>query len=410
VSIISTNNTPKKLEADGWTTLKILTPLLFITLFITIQFIAQYIFNVKGRNIMLATSFFSFIAYWYKYHFVPSAGITIILCSMLITTIWLVSQSVSWTTNVSCVYAFAVFWAAGLLSRAMSFKQVIFLLKICCLTAFLVTIYQAIIHYGSEASHGMHHPDFGWAMYGTTLPGQGVYLALWTFMFLPLEGKSKYKYLPFYIIFALNCLITSLFNIRSMVPILALAAIMPWFLFDKFKTFCLRSCLLLALLILTILGTSLLISFEVVKPYTTKTLSDRIKSTTEDGGSGRIELYKMGIENLTEKNIMSLLFGDGGMYTVNLTKGRDMHNIYLETVHGFGLLGLVGLITIVISITHREWNNSFQNPLGATLVAYFIVGFLIFGGREPIIWFLLGTYDACKYKENKQHSRAPIKA
>lgn len=327
---------------------------------------------------------------------------------MLVTTIWLVSQSISWRTNVSCITVFVVFWAAGVLSRAMPIKQVNILLKSCCLTAFLVTIYQAIAYYGSEGAYGMDHPDFGWAMYGTTVPGQCIYLALWTFMFLPLEGESNYRYIFFYIIFGLNCLIASLFNVRLMVLILILAAIMPWILFDKFKAFCLRSGLLLTLLVLTIFSTSLLFSLNnrtgIVKSYTGKTILDRIKSTVDDGGSGRVELYKLGLENLKEKNITSLLLGDGGLYTVNLSKDGDMHNIYLETLHGFGLLGLAGLITIVISMTHREWNNRFQYPLGATLIAYFITGFIVFGFREPMIWFLLGTYDACQYRENKQRS------
>lgn len=384
--------------------LKALAPILFFTLFITTQFIAQYIFSVKCRNFMLAISFFSVAVYWYKYRFVPSIGIILTFCSMLVTTIWLVSQSISWRINASCISAFVVFWGAGILSRVMSIKQVNFLLKICCLTAFFVTIYQAIGNYGNEASYGLEHPDFGWGMYGTTLPGQCIYLALWTFMFLPTQYKSNYRLVPYYIIFVLNCLIAYLFNVRLMVLILILAAIMPWILFDKFKAFCLRSGILLTLLVLTIFGTSLFSRFGIVKSYTERTLLDRIKSTAGDGGSGRLELYKLGLENLKEKKITSLLLGDGGAYTVSLTNGRDMHNIYLETLHGFGLLGLAGLITIVISMTHREWNNRFQHPLGATLIAYFITGFIIFGFREPMIWFLLGTYDACRYEENKQHS------
>lgn len=391
--------------------LKALAPVLFFTIFLTVQFSSQSIFSTKFDKIMLIISFSSIAIYSYKHHFVPSIGVATALCSMLASTIWLVCQSISWKANASCITVFAVFWGAGVLSRAMPVKQVDFLLKGCCLTAFLVTLYQAIAHYGSDAAYGMDHPDFGWAMYGTTLPGQCVYLALWTFMFLQSEGKSNYRYIYFYIIFALNCLFATLFNVRLMVPILVLAAIMPWFLHDKLKTFCLRSGLLLTLLVLAIFSTSLLFLLEstysrfgVVKSYTGKTLLDRMKSTAEDGGSGRLELYRMGLEKLKEKNITSLLLGDGGLYTVGLTGGRDMHNIYLETLHGFGLLGLAGLVTIVISMTHREWNNRFQHPLGATLITYFITGFMIFGFREPMIWFLLGTYDACRYEECKQHS------
>ena len=397
---------------DGrYSLLKALAPIIFFTIFVAVQFSSQQISNLRVDKIMLQASVLSVVVYWYKYRFVPSTGIAITLFSMLVSTVWLVSQSISWKANASCITIFAVFWGAGVLSGAMPIKQVNFLLKSCCLTAFLATIYQAITHYGSNAAHGMDHPDFGWAMYGTTLPGQCVYLALWTFMFLQSEGKSNYRYIYFYIIFALNCLFATLFNVRLMVPILVLAAIMPWFLHDKLKTFCLRSGLLLTLLVLAIFSTSLLFLLEstysrfgVVKSYTGKTLLDRMKSTAEDGGSGRLELYRMGLEKLKEKNITSLLLGDGGLYTVGLTGGRDMHNIYLETLHGFGLLGLAGLVTIVISMTHREWNNRFQHPLGATLITYFITGFMIFGFREPMIWFLLGTYDACRYEECKQHS------
>ena len=63
---------------------------------------------------------------------------------------------------------------------------------------------------------------------------------------------------------------------------------------------------------------------------------------------------------------------------------------------------MAGLVILVVSVIRLEWNNSLRYPLGVTLVAYFIVGFVIFGFREPMIWFLLGTYEACQLKQKEQ--------
>lgn len=371
----------------GWNlSLRVLGAFLFVALFLSIQFSSQSIAGIEITLILLGLSAAGVILYWPKHHFFPSAGVTIFMIAMIVSTISLVINSVSFWKNAACVNIFAVYWGACSLARALPNKLVLRLVQAVCMTALLVTIYQVVISFGDTTTYGENHPDFGWAMYGTTLPGQCVYLALWTFMFLPQKQNSRFRFVPFYVVFVLNCIFAVLFNIRLMVPMLVIAAGWLWFFSSNIKTFCLRSGLLLA-----VMGSILFIP----SPFTNNTISERMKTVVKDGGSGRSELYNIATAQFDKKDISSLVVGRGASYSVELTKGRDMHNIYLETFYSFGLLGLMGLVIIAISILYNEWKRGFKYPLGATLIAYLIVGFVIFGFKEPAIWFLLGTYEAC---------------
>ena len=422
--------------------LDMLAPVIFFALFLTVQFSSQLILGVRCDVLMLFISIFAFLTYWPRTRVLPSAGVLIFMCAMAASTILLASRSISWRQNASCVNVLAVFWATIALSRTMSNKQVTRLLMIGCFTAFVISVYQFVVFYGDKSAAGIAHPDFEWAMYGTILPGQCAYLALWTFMFLPGQSKSKFRFSVFALIYTLNCVFAAFYNIRLMVPILVVAAILPWLFHCKLKTICLRSGAFLLILVsiialasirytnndsipdtkttkTTIIAnpdaktttsvnpdTKTTISANpdtkttiIANPYTKTTLSERMLAICDDGGSGRLELWKNAAARMKKKNIPSLLLGDGASCSVIASKGRDLHNIYFETLDSFGVLGLVGLLTIAVTLIRSEYKNRFRNPIGTTLVIYLMVGLVLFGFREPIIWLLLGGYEACNRRE-----------
>lgn len=374
--------------------LKQLAPLLFVGLFASIQFSSQRLLGVPISRFMFCLSVITAGIYWFRFSVVPSAGIRVIFVSMFFSTVLLLVGSAIWRENSAFIKAVTIFLAASALTKCLPARLFSSLLRFCCMSAFVITIVQVVS--GVDNAHiGIGHPDFGWAMYGTTLPGQGVYLALWGFIFVPAFHDSRCQKGIFYAVFVFNCVAASLFSIRLMIPILLLSTVFPWGFQEKFAKWSVRCLIMLCVLLAAIILPKLVVQ-KSTNVLLRDPLLDRFSTILEDGGSGRVELYKLGLNDLTHKSIPNLIFGSGAMYTVKLTNGRDMHNIYLEMLHSCGIMGLTGLLVLLFSVIRHEYSTKFSQPIGSVIIAYFFAGLFIFGFCEPAIWFMLGCYEASR--------------
>ena len=71
----------------------------------------------------------------------------------------------------------------------------------------------------------------------------------------------------------------------------------------------------------------------------------KFEAMSEDGGSGRADIYKVLLENLFSRSLSSFLFGDGYYAVVNLV-GGTAHNDFLEIFFDFGLIGFCAYLNI----------------------------------------------------------------
>lgn len=77
-------------------------------------------------------------------------------------------------------------------------------------------------------------------------------------------------------------------------------------------------------------------------------LAERFSSISDDGGSGRLEIWGSVINLITHSSLFGLLFGHG-WDAVYREIGTSAHNDFLEVFYDFGILGLI----IFISLLYR---------------------------------------------------------
>lgn len=115
----------------------------------------------------------------------------------------------------------------------------------------------------------------------------------------------------------------------------------------------------------------------------------------EAGSIGRLNMWKH-----VGSTFLANPFGYGAgnsvfaveSYTHSVFAEDNIHNIYLQVLLDFGVIGAVLFIIIIIGIFKREWIQKFKNPFGAYLICYCIAGLIQFRGGEPITWFVAGIY------------------
>lgn len=74
---------------------------------------------------------------------------------------------------------------------------------------------------------------------------------------------------------------------------------------------------------------------------------------SEDGGSGRADIYSAVIKKLSESDFIQLLFGHGGLNSVVDDIGISAHNDFLEVIYDFGFVGFILYLSIIICIVRK---------------------------------------------------------
>lgn len=103
---------------------------------------------------------------------------------------------------------------------------------------------------------------------------------------------------------------------------------------------------------------------------------ERLLATSDDGGSGRVDLLKRMVSLLWNNDFKGFLIGHGS-FTSSALIGNSSHNDFLEMLWSYGILGFVPYIYIVITFvkTCRSLKRTESDYYAPCLVA--IVEFII---------------------------------
>lgn len=141
------------------------------------------------------------------------------------------------------------------------------------------------------------------------------------------------------------------------------------------------------------------------------TIFDRINSISEDGGSGRTEIYEEVWNSFKDSSFLQKLFGHG-FNSVSLTSlvGTSAHNDFLEVLYDYGIVGLVIYLSIIkklISYSRLLYKkqSQFAPVFFCALIIFLILSMFSHLIIYPtyivflLLFFLLGIWDLNKMEE-----------
>lgn len=166
---------------------------------------------------------------------------------------------------------------------------------------------------------------------------------------------------------------------------------------------------IIRLLFLIIISITILI--PIIQDYVPD-LYNRFVGISEDKGSGRTVIWSILINNLFNRDIVTLIFGTGFRSTVDITRVASAHNEFLELLIDFGLLYFVMYSFIhfyLFRISLKLIHKGFQPQLLSSAVVFLVVamfshwvdfGFL--SGLTTFWGYYLGLLNRKKlYYENR---------
>lgn len=165
--------------------------------------------------------------------------------------------------------------------------------------------------------------------------------------------------------------------------------------------------------IIIILGTILLMggAFYYLSTSFDTAVWERIANASDDGGSGRLDLWaEIGIQLLVESKT-NLLIGNGFRATMMVTSTElPAHNDFIEIIYDFGVIGLVSyLISIIILFVEMfrmiKQGNIIAAPFAMMLVVYLIlsmVSIVILYNWLTIFAFGFGLFIGIFEKESAE--------
>lgn len=81
----------------------------------------------------------------------------------------------------------------------------------------------------------------------------------------------------------------------------------------------------------------------------------KFEMMSEDGGSGRSDIYKVLFANIFNRGVERFIWGDGYYGVINII-GGTAHNDFLEVLFDFGIIGVIAYINIYVKLV----KNYFQ--------------------------------------------------
>lgn len=127
-----------------------------------------------------------------------------------------------------------------------------------------------------------------------------------------------------------------------------------------------------------ILGFIGLIAYnDIVSTYNID-IMEGFSTISEDGGSGRMDIYLLVLSKLGVADLTQLLFGHGGINAVANDIGISAHNDFLEIIYDFGLIGFIlylSIIVIIIKNTLRAYKSRriIANGLIASVIIFLVL-------------------------------------
>ncbi len=117
-----------------------------------------------------------------------------------------------------------------------------------------------------------------------------------------------------------------------------------------------------------------------------------IRSTSQNGDifTGRTRLWKIYLE-ASFNNLYVFLFGSG-YNNAFLTNGQAAHNIYLEYLLNFGILGIV-LFVIIFQKSFKNIVNNLLNPIVLPFMIFAFTGLALSVSASDILFVLIPFYN-----------------
>jgi len=145
----------------------------------------------------------------------------------------------------------------------------------------------------------------------------------------------------------------------------------------------------------------LIVLLIYIKPSFGIGILNKLMSSIEDGGSGRVDIYISMIKLLSDNSFFELMIGHGS-FTSSSYIGFSSHNDFLEMLWSYGMFGFISYITIIIyifKITHqlKIKGSCYYGPCCAALVAFIIcsmISQLVF--VPTYVAFLIVFFALCK--------------
>ena len=210
-------------------------------------------------------------------------------------------------------------------------------------------------------------------------------------LYILINQKDK-KYIFLLLIFMINLILTMSRN-----AILGMGLVLIFFILFNLKDFCKKLskkqiiiiCCIIAVLI--IVGIILLITIPEISDTINRLF---LRTYTIDPTSGRMKVWTNGIE-IWQNNP---LIGVGRFQAININEtvyNSDLdqfHNIYIETVVSYGIVGLVGLAYIIVREI-KKVKNSQIDKISKRLMITSIIVFLVISFFETTCRFAIGYVD-----------------
>ena len=128
--------------------------------------------------------------------------------------------------------------------------------------------------------------------------------------------------------------------------------------------------------------------------YFESEILDRIARSRDDQGSGRLEIWKMVIDDISRSDTFSLVCGHGYLSVCNLTnnEGLPAHNDFLEVLYDFGLTGIVLYGIAWLSLVGKTLRMLREKSELAPVMALMVSVFFILSMISIVIYYFQITY------------------
>lgn len=245
--------------------------------------------------------------------------------------------------------------------------------------------------------------------------GSAIFYTYYCFAFLPMVYLICSKRIS--VLFSLSVAFLMLISMKRAAFLIIIIGLITYYLLSIHmqKSVVKRSkrysLFIAVLLLMTFLGMIIIDKMEL-------NIIDRLLGAIEDGGSGRIRIWKQILDRFNESFIVNKIFGHGFhavFYEIQpLGIQRYAHNSFIETLYDYGVIGLSLLTLFIIRIIKDTIMMIKEKYPLAPIMGYSIIPMVILSSVSYffdqgtiilpfcIIWGIcLGRYKRDKVSENQ---------
>lgn len=249
----------------------------------------------------------------------------------------------------------------------------------------------------------------------TEINGSAIFYTYYCFAFLPMVYLLCSKRIS--VLFSLSVAFLMLISMKRAAFLIIIIGLVTYYLLSIHmqKNVVRRSkryvILIAVLLLMSFLGMIIIDRMEL-------NIIDRLLSSLDDGGSGRIKIWKLILERFNQSSIVDKIFGHGFhavLYEIEpFGIQRYAHNSFIETLYDYGVIGLSLLSLFIIRIIKDTIMMIKEKYPLAPIMGYSIIPMVILSSVSYffdqgtiilpfcIIWGIcLGRYERDRVSENQ---------